>query len=91
MRPDKAARNVSDLSADEIAKELFAQPAMTIGDLYDDPDVQLRIAKIIDLATYRKRAGKSAVQQHRKSVVASDYALPNGNTIGHFQFYGRRA
>jgi hypothetical protein len=89
MRPNNVAPNFTGQSTIEIAKELFAQPAMTISDLYDDPAVQLRIAKIVDLATYRNRAARSKVQSHRQSLVASDYALGEEKTIGHFEFYGR--
>jgi hypothetical protein len=89
MRLSNVAPNFSDISTDEIAKDLFAQPAMTISDLYHDPDVQLRIAKIVDLATYRNRAAKSAVQWHPQSLFASDHELPDEKTVGHFKFYGR--
>jgi hypothetical protein len=89
MRLNHVAPNFSDINTDEIAKDLFAQPAMTISDLYDDPGVRLRIAKIVDLATYRNRAAKSPVQRHRRSLFASDHELPDGNTVGHFKFYGR--
>jgi hypothetical protein len=88
MRLNHVAPNFSDISTDEVAKDLFAQPAMTISDLYDDPAVQLRIAKIVDLATYRNRAAKSPVQG-RQSPSASDHELPDGKTVGHFKFYGR--
>jgi hypothetical protein len=89
MRLNHVAPNFSDINTDEIAKDLFAQPAMTISDLYDDPGVRLRIAKIVDLATYRNRAAKSPVQRHRRSLFPSDHELPDGNTVGHFKFYGR--
>ena len=90
MRLNHVAPNFSDIGIDEIAKDLFAQPAMTVSDLYDDPDVQLRIAKIVDLATYRnRRAVKSSVQWRRQSLFTSDHELPDGMTVGHFKFYGR--
>jgi len=88
MRLSNVAPNFSDISTDEIAKDLFAQPAMTINGLYDDPGVRLRIAKIVDLATYRNRAAKSPVQRHRQSLFPSDHELPEGK-VGHFKFYGR--
>jgi len=91
MRLNHVAPNFFDISTDEIAKDLFAQPAMAISDLHDDPVVQLRIAKIVDLATYRNRAAKSPVQGHRQSLSASDHELPDGKTVGHFKFYGRYA
>ena len=45
MRLNHVAPNFSDISTDEIAKDLFAQPAMTISDLYDDPGVRLELPK----------------------------------------------
>jgi hypothetical protein len=89
MRLNNVGANFSDISTDEIAKDLFTPPVMTISDLYDDPDVQSRIAKIVDLATYRNRAAKFRAQWHRQSLFASDHEPPDEKTVGHFKFYGR--
>jgi hypothetical protein len=92
MRPNNTARaDVIRQRAAEMTKELFAKPAMTINDLYDDPNVQSRIGNIINLSIFRKRSEKLRTVNPRKRAVAPDYDLRSGNPVGHYEFYGRRA
>jgi hypothetical protein len=54
-------------TASTLAKELFAQPALTIGDLRNDPDVALRMGRILELARNRAEVRKVRLGRHRRA------------------------